>query len=477
MGAVSPRPIVLKSESPGELSGSGSERSGAITKLSISRNYVIPPRPKPGRKPSNDTPPSRRKVQNRDAQRAFRERKSRAVRILEEQLVKQAQEFEKQQALMREQISKLQRQNTRLHHASPEVFPFVNHAEAQYQGSPSHMPAVGSILQPNLPGGTGSITPMQLKPIMSPAPYTMLSQPLSPQHIVSPQSPGSPFGTPVTPADVAGLELLDHVLDQKLPVRLVESTDSSAPPRRPSRSSRSSPESPQSPGVVRVEPPAANNPLDLVNTTWYQPAVPLRRKSKYLEVDFTMAFTPRSPRLLSLRSPPAPKDRCGFCTDTAPCICAASAAREEGADMAPDLATLGSPLSSGDSGSLVTSASSFLRSQRSSLSNLSFETGSQSLPQRDNTPGECSGNPGNCSQCREDPMLTLFCSAVASKPPALRIPALGTFIPALAAYKTLSRHPRFAFADLGEVVSVLLVKSSQIEVNSVAKVLRLLDTK
>lgn len=39
-------------------------------------SYVIPPRPKPGRKPATDDPPSKRKQQNREAQRAFRQRKT-----------------------------------------------------------------------------------------------------------------------------------------------------------------------------------------------------------------------------------------------------------------------------------------------------------------------------------------------------------------------------------------------------------------
>ncbi|EPQ66639.1 hypothetical protein BGT96224_4650 [Blumeria graminis f. sp. tritici 96224] len=37
------------------------------------KEWVIPPRPKPGRKPATDTPPTKRKAQNRAAQRAFRD--------------------------------------------------------------------------------------------------------------------------------------------------------------------------------------------------------------------------------------------------------------------------------------------------------------------------------------------------------------------------------------------------------------------
>ncbi|KAF1962283.1 hypothetical protein CC80DRAFT_487785 [Byssothecium circinans] len=40
-----------------------------------SSSYVIPPRPKPGRKPATDEPASKRKAQNRESQRAFRARK------------------------------------------------------------------------------------------------------------------------------------------------------------------------------------------------------------------------------------------------------------------------------------------------------------------------------------------------------------------------------------------------------------------
>lgn len=38
-------------------------------------SYSVPPRPKPGRKPALDKPSEKRKAQNREAQRAFRERK------------------------------------------------------------------------------------------------------------------------------------------------------------------------------------------------------------------------------------------------------------------------------------------------------------------------------------------------------------------------------------------------------------------
>jgi hypothetical protein len=39
-----------------------------------SKQHTVPPRPKPGRKPAQDEPQTKRKAQNRDSQRAFRAR-------------------------------------------------------------------------------------------------------------------------------------------------------------------------------------------------------------------------------------------------------------------------------------------------------------------------------------------------------------------------------------------------------------------
>ena len=48
----------------------------AVDQDALPKKWNIPPRPKPGRKPSTNMPPSKRKAQNRDAQRAFRERRA-----------------------------------------------------------------------------------------------------------------------------------------------------------------------------------------------------------------------------------------------------------------------------------------------------------------------------------------------------------------------------------------------------------------
>ncbi|KAI1017068.1 hypothetical protein LB504_007015 [Fusarium proliferatum] len=73
-----------------------------------SKEWVIPPRPKPGRKPATDTPPTKRKAQNRAAQRAFRERRAARVGELEEQLDQQREAQEKHESELKDKIHELE---------------------------------------------------------------------------------------------------------------------------------------------------------------------------------------------------------------------------------------------------------------------------------------------------------------------------------------------------------------------------------
>lgn len=67
---------------PPEQSDVAAVRPATLTR----KEWVVPPRPKPGRKAATDVPPTKRKAQNRAAQRAFRERRAAKVEELEEQM-------------------------------------------------------------------------------------------------------------------------------------------------------------------------------------------------------------------------------------------------------------------------------------------------------------------------------------------------------------------------------------------------------
>ncbi|KAK2040589.1 bZIP transcription factor [Colletotrichum somersetense] len=72
------------------------------------KEWVIPPRPKPGRKPATDTPPTKRKAQNRAAQRAFRERRAARVGELEEQLDEIREAHEKAEQELKDRVHGLE---------------------------------------------------------------------------------------------------------------------------------------------------------------------------------------------------------------------------------------------------------------------------------------------------------------------------------------------------------------------------------
>ncbi|KAI5964862.1 uncharacterized protein KGF55_001933 [Candida pseudojiufengensis] len=82
-----------------------------VSSIMTSKEWVLPPRPKPGRKPSVDTPASKRKAQNRAAQRAFRERRATRVQELEQKLMEVEKEKDIKEMALVNTINKLKAEN------------------------------------------------------------------------------------------------------------------------------------------------------------------------------------------------------------------------------------------------------------------------------------------------------------------------------------------------------------------------------
>ncbi|KAF2742063.1 hypothetical protein M011DRAFT_462755 [Sporormia fimetaria CBS 119925] len=77
LAPLTTKPIIATASPSGYDSAYPSPVGGGPGALGpTSTSYVIPPRPKPGRKPATDEPASKRKAQNRESQRAFRARKA-----------------------------------------------------------------------------------------------------------------------------------------------------------------------------------------------------------------------------------------------------------------------------------------------------------------------------------------------------------------------------------------------------------------
>ncbi|KAK3370001.1 hypothetical protein B0H63DRAFT_305427 [Podospora didyma] len=104
-----PPAINTSAAAAGRIAMSAAASPGATTPLTMTtKEWVIPPRPKPGRKPATDTPPTKRKAQNRAAQRAFRERRAARVGELEELLDDEREDHERTVRELQERVAHLE---------------------------------------------------------------------------------------------------------------------------------------------------------------------------------------------------------------------------------------------------------------------------------------------------------------------------------------------------------------------------------
>ncbi|KAK6339422.1 hypothetical protein TWF718_008841 [Orbilia javanica] len=437
------------------------------------KDWVIPPRPKPGRKPATDTPPSKRKAQNRAAQRAFRERRAARLTELEEQI--KHKEDGKDSVLM-EQVSKITVENNVLRATVAELrrdIEALQRRDAERIGlsTPTHT-SHGSFSSTSTgPTFAQAFAGCAVSQIASPAP--------------SPRSEAVPC--------------FEEAFGRKC-----------------------------------CGGTSCRNNLDTVSTL---SPVPLsRRDSQHLEmeIDFTNMFsssrrnnnnntvslrdnshTRESTTTPSVATSPAPlstlsnhpDESCGFCSEGTACVCAEMKSMERETER--------------------------LRQQniaREAFMRLS--NSSRTLPDptpSSGKPAGCTGEPGSCAQCQTDPMSTLFCRTLATnkkaspssrqgsstprsddkpgfvccggtacgKNPGTSSPLAranedldtemkdspsvgaveprGTYIPCSDAYLSLSRHKRFMDADLGTVVKKLNTSKLGVEVSSVKQVLEYLE--
>ena len=106
--APAPSGLAMKSTNVSNMASVVSASGFPAPTIVTRKEWIVPPRPKPGRKPATDTPPTKRKAQNRAAQRAFRERRAARVGELEEQLEETKEEQERRESDMRDKIVKLE---------------------------------------------------------------------------------------------------------------------------------------------------------------------------------------------------------------------------------------------------------------------------------------------------------------------------------------------------------------------------------
>ncbi|KZF20304.1 hypothetical protein L228DRAFT_25679 [Xylona heveae TC161] len=399
--------------------------SGIVT----SKEWVIPPRPKPGRKPATDIPPTKRKAQNRAAQRAFRERRAARVGELEEQMKQIEDEADREQAEMQAQISQLQEEVDRF---NGELVAWRSRAEGLEQAL-NHERELKERAEKEVEylrrGQTTSTDAVPLPPrrnatrkpaVSATVPQQTHHHPThhhETQHLQS-EHAAAPMGCGgcSTNARCACIEQAFNISHITYP----ETTTSPVAPKRP------------------------HSPQNRVSKRTRRTSEPVKAEPVELEIDFTSRFTSLrartslSPDIIEVPSPSATvspmaiPDPCGFCQDGTPCVCAElenannqftnvenehDRERElENNRLAPLLAPFTPPPSDTDiSNAHRQSISSSGLPQ--SLKPATLEPSSRHLAapiSSGKSSNPCANGPGTCAQCRADPNSTLFCKSLAA---------------------------------------------------------------
>ncbi|KAL4801584.1 hypothetical protein BDV18DRAFT_148922 [Aspergillus unguis] len=340
--ALVAKPTISPSPGPGT--------PGSIT----SKEWVIPPRPKPGRKPATDTPPTKRKAQNRAAQRAFRERRAARVNELEDQIKLIEDDHEIHVSTFKEQISNLSREveqcrtemgwwRDRCHALEKEVSVERAARETLVKELRSSMPDKHT-------SGTDAVP---LPPRASRA-----SRAAEKSSAVNNRSEPEDVPLGCNRCSTTHCQCIEDAFGM--------------------------------PGIEMTRPPQHPEPK-------------IKPEPEEMEIDFTTRFAaPQHEEVASPVSSPS-VDPCGFCQDGTPCICAEMAAQEEerrrgstfeNNRLAPiqNISQFTPPPSDGDVRSEVT------------LPPISQATAAN----------PCANGPGTCSACVSDPRRTLFCKTLAA---------------------------------------------------------------
>lgn len=370
--------------------------------ISLNKTWVLPPKPKPGRKPAIDTPPTKRKAQNREAQRAFRERRAAKVGELEDEMKKVEEEHAEEQSVLKDRIRQLERnvQNFgEMVEMWREKFNEMQIAYGRERQSREQAEFELSTLRKGVSASTEAIPlPRRAKE------YDYLGA-------------QQPSGTPNVNQSTQGTKEMTEVgmtcgkctddtrcqcIEEAFEMSTIADDTCDQPFKRP-------PSNPSNTDTKRIRRSSVVN--------------------ESVETDFTAQFSTRRPPNLTTSSSTAssaiqaiapPSDPCGFCTDGTLCICA---------EMAKD-------------------------NSRQQL--FEQQTSNRLSPEISNP---CINGPGTCAQCLSNPTSTLFCKSVAANcPPASNGNAQSNLASAATspsqqprltcadAFTTLSRHPGFSAA-------------------------------
>ena len=380
------------------------------------KEWVIPPRPKPGRKPAVDTPPTKRKAQNRAAQRAFRERRAARVGELEDQM----QQIEEDNERERECLQ------TRMHQLEADVDHYTRLADTlnrKCEGLERQLAHERNLrleaeerrrLERETKTGGNDAVPLRPRNVQR-GPISDTEAPKVSRSPIMPQK-DEPLG-----CGNCSFNTRCECIEQAFEMGDIAQ------------------QAPSATTFKRLHSPAS---LSESKRNRHSSAADLEPAVEEREIDFTEQFSAKRPPTVtsvpssSLTAIIAP-DPCGFCQDGTACICAEMSTEEKACD--------------------------------SNIKIPDFESASMPIG-RSQSP--CMDGPGSCQQCRSDPNSTLFCkSLAASRSNAVHQPPQGQALDVAAsrlksnaqlssqqamsgirltcadAFATLSRHPGYERAS------------------------------
>ncbi|KAI4183634.1 MAG: hypothetical protein L6R41_005291 [Letrouitia leprolyta] len=365
MSAISPAsaasPPVLAPLTPSIVTKPLAPNLSALPSPSIftHKEWVIPPRPKPGRKPAADTPPTKRKAQNRQAQRAFRERRAARVGELEEQMKKMEEEDAREQEDLRTQLRQLKAD---LQSHSQLLLSFrqrMEELESQIsQERKLRMDAETKLgtLKNSQTYGTDAVSLPSRKPNHE-------KQLSIPNDVLSNPQALDPYQEVSVGCGRCSQDTRCECIEQAFDIDDIAANSSETPSKRP-----------HSPSI------------DEDNKRLRQEA---NQESEDNEIDFTSRFTTKKPPNLTTSASSASlptagrnSDPCGFCQDGSPCICAEMALEAIKSESRP--------------------------------------TAENVKPEPSKPPNPCINGPGTCAQCLSDANSTLFCKSLAATRPGYR---------------------------------------------------------
>lgn len=418
--------------------------SGSLQATSIvtKKEWVVPPRPKPGRKPAADTPPTKRKAQNRAAQRAFRERRAARVGDLEEQMKQMEEQDERERTELQSRVKQLETDVDNYNHLLVTWREKYQTLETRFERERRYREGAERKLEQLIASRGTEAIPLPPRNVHHVMHDEMQNQTTPPEDLG--------INGDEVPMGCGGCSRGSRCECIEQAFSVGKMTDASLIPSKRPLSPLSTTDSKRSCQGSEAEP---------------------------LEIDFTAQFSTRRPPP-SLVSVPTVPDPCGFCQDGTPCICA---------EMAAEVTRSGTQYTTPMYHPPMTAASPAPMQMPSAKS-----------------PNPCINGPGTCAQCLASPNSTLFCKSLAatrSKPTDLTTPnnfpsaattrgptnaeaVTGVTLSCAATFETLSRHPAFdrASEELGTWMPKLTTvpggverTAFEVEAASVMGVLRFFD--